>query len=194
YKMLACYIQLKEFEQGEKVANRCLGLLREGEANWFNTLEQYLLLSFHTDNLHRAFNIYCKAKAHTGFKNLYESATENWRVFEAYIQYFILIGAIRLSPSEEQMMKKFGLKKFLNDVPVHSKDKKRRNIPILIIHVLFLLQNKSYDLVMSRLESLNLYSHRYLLKDDTFRSNCFIKMLMQLPKANFNRIALKRKA
>src|SRR5690606_20915304 len=54
--------------------------------------------------------------------------------------------------------------------------------------------NKSYDLVMSRLESLNLYSHRYLLKDDTFRSNCFIKMLMQLPKANFNRIALKRKA
>lgn len=194
YKMLACYIQLKEFEQGEKVANRCLGLLREGEANWFNTLEQYLLLSFHTDNLHRAFNIYCRAKENKGFKNLYSSATENWRVFEAYIQYFILIGAIRLSPSEEQMMKKFGLKKFLNDVPVHSKDKKRRNIPILIIHVLFLLQNKSYDLVMSRLESLNLYSHRYLLKDDTFRSNCFIKMLMQLPKANFNRIALKRKA
>ena len=44
------------------------------------------------------------------------------------------------------------------------------------------------------MEALKTYSHRYLRKNDTFRSNCFINMLLQLPLANFNKIALKRKA
>ena len=78
-------------------------------------------------------------------------------------------------------------------MPVHSKDKRRRNIPILIIHVLFLLQQKKYEKVIDRVESLNLYCYRYLRKDDTYRSNCFIKMLLQLPKANFHREAVIRK-
>ncbi len=47
--------------------------------------------------------------------------------------------------------------------------------------------------VIDRVESLNLYCYRYLRKDDTYRSNCFIKMLLQLPKANFHREAVVRK-
>jgi len=43
------------------------------------------------------------------------------------------------------------------------------------------------------MESLNVYCHRYLRKDDTFRSNCFIKMLIVLPNAHFNKIAAIRK-
>ena len=39
-----------------------------------------------------------------------------------------------------------------------------------------------------------MYCHRYLKKDDTFRSNCFIKMLLTLPRSNFNRIAVERNA
>ena len=44
------------------------------------------------------------------------------------------------------------------------------------------------------MESLNVYTHRYLRKDDTFRSNCFIKMLLALPAAGFHKKGVLRKA
>ncbi len=193
FKILACYIQLKEFKKGELTANRCLKLLQVGDSSWFNTLEQYLLLSLHTNNLSQAYQIFCNATENKNFNRLYESATENWRIHEAYIQYFISIGAIKLPPNVKPKLKEFRLTRFLNDMPVHSKDKRRRNIPILIIHVLFLLQKRQYEKVIDRVESLNQYCYRYLRKDETFRSNCFIKMLLKLPKANFHREAVVRK-
>lgn len=194
YKILACYIQLKEFKKGEKIVNRCLKLLLEGEANWFNTLEQYLLLSFHTNNLEQAYQIFHKATENKNFSQLYENATENWRIFEAYIHFFISVGVIHIPTHEKSKLNKFNIRRFLNDMPMHAKDKRRKNIPILIIHVLFLLQKRQFDKVIDRVESLNQYCYRYLRKDDTFRSNCFIKMLLQLPKANFHREAVVRKA
>ncbi len=193
FKNLACCVQLKEFEKGEIIAKRCLQQLNEGIRNWFITLEQYLLLSLHTNNLIQAFEIFRKASENKNFDKLYDSESENWRVFEAYLHYFLSIDAIKIPDIEKQKLKPFRLSRFLNDMPVHSKEKRRRNIPILIIHVLFLLQKKDYEKVIDRVESLNLYCYRYLRKDDTFRSNCFIKMLLQLPKANFHREAAIRK-
>ena len=193
YKILACYVQLKEFEKGEKIAQKCLSILQAGATDWFLTLEQYLLLSLHTNNPVQAYEIFCTAVENKNFNNLYDRETENWRTYEAYIHYFFSIGAIKLPTKGNPKIKKFRLLRFLNDMPVHSRDKRRSNIPILIIHVLFLLQKKEYEKVIDRVESLNLYCYRYLRKDDTFRSNCFIKMLLQLPKANFHREAVIRK-
>ena len=75
-----------------------------------------------------------------------------------------------------------------------SMDKKGVNIPILIIQLLFLLQRKEHGKFIDKCEALNAYSYRHLKKDDTFRSNCFIKMLLLLPKCNFHRIAVERKS
>lgn len=192
YKILACCIQLKEFKKGEIVTTQCLELLQEGEPNWFGTLEQHLLLSFHTNNLSQAYQIFCKATETKGYNNLYD-ASEDWRVHEAYIHYLLSVKAIIPPANEKIRLKNFRLSTFLNDMPKHSKDKRRKNIPILIVHVLFLLQKKNYEGVINRVESLNQYCYRYLRKDGTFRSNCFIKMLLQLPKANFHRQAVIRK-
>nr|MBX2875750.1 hypothetical protein [Saprospiraceae bacterium] len=45
-----------------------------------------------------------------------------------------------------------------------------------------------------KMESLQAYTHRYLREDDTYRSNCFIKMLLCLPAASFHKKAVLRKA
>ncbi len=89
---------------------------------------------------------------------------------------------------------KFRIKKFLNEVPTYSKDKRGNNITILILHILLLLQQRKYGEIIDRVESLKTYSHRYLRQDDTFRSNCFIKMLLQLPAASFHKKGVIRKA
>ena len=90
--------------------------------------------------------------------------------------------------------KKIRVNKFLNEVPIYSKDKRGTNITILILHILFLLQQGKYGVIIDRMESLKTYAHRYLRKDDTYRSNCFIKMLMQLPAADFHKQGVIRKA
>ena len=73
--------------------------------------------------------------------------------------------------------------------------KYKMNIPILVLQLLFYLQRKDYDKVIDRLETIEKYCSRYLRKDKcTYRSNCFIKMLLQIPKAKFQKAEIIRKA
>ena len=88
----------------------------------------------------------------------------------------------------------FRLKKFLNDIPIFSRDKRGYNIPVLIIQILFLIVNKKYERLSDRMEAIEKYTTRYLKKNENFRSNCFIKMLLQIPKRNFHRVAVERHA
>lgn len=64
--------------------------------------------------------------------------------------------------------------RFLNDVPIFSKDKRGMNIPILIFHILYLILTKRYNDVIDRIVRIEKYTTRYLKKDDNYRSNCFI--------------------
>jgi hypothetical protein len=97
----------------------------------------------------------------------------------------------KISPRKDSS---FRISKFLNEVPVYSKDKRGLNIAILIIQFLFLLHKRRYSELIDRADALKQYCYRYLRKDDTFRSHCFIRMLLQIPRADFNRIRTERYA
>ena len=60
------------------------------------------------------------------------------------------------------------------------------------MHVAYLLQRKDYNPIIDRVDALNQYAYRYLRKDDSFRSNCMIKMVVQITKADFNPIRTER--
>lgn len=79
-------------------------------------------------------------------------------------------------------------------MPIYSKDKRDANISILILQMLFLLHQKKYNEIIDRAESLKTYTYRYLRRDDTFRSHCFIRMLLTLPDCSFHKAAVLRKA
>jgi hypothetical protein len=84
--------------------------------------------------------------------------------------------------------------RFLNEVPIFAKDRRGMNIPILIFHILYLVLTKRYDEVIDRNEAIEKYTSRYLKKDDNYRSNCFIKMLLQIQDAGFHKTAVIRHA
>ena len=193
-KAASCYIQLGNYDKGEKVLNRCLREdEEEGKTNWYVTNEYYLILLFHSQQYQKAFAVFLDSFWHPGFKNLPPAFQERWKMYEAFIHYFLATGAIEPGLKEESKLGKFKLQKFLNDVPEFSKDKQGGNITILILQILFLLKASKYEDAISRLEALNAYSHRHLRKNDTFRSNCFIHMLLQVPGSYFNKKAAGRK-
>ena len=191
-KMLLCYIQLKQYQLGEKTSDKCLSLQPIGSNNWFGSLNYSIILYFHSEQINRAFSCFITAITNKNYSKLPNPLIEPWRIHEAFIFYFIRTGKIENADSKN--LKSFRINKFLNEVPTYSKDKYGTNITILILHVLFLLLDGRYGEIIDRMESLKTYTHRYLRKDHTFRSNCFIKMLLQLPAASFHKEGVIRKA
>ena len=189
-----CLIQIKKYKEAEVEIMNALKLVPEGKISWLSTNEKYMRMCIHKKEYQKAFDIFAKITSNYGFQPAYKDTIETWKVYEAYLNFFIQNKKIIPNPNQFETRKKFRINKFLNEVPTYSKDKRGHNIPILIIQVLFLLQQKKYDRIIDKVEALNAYCYRHLKKDDTFRSNCFIKMLLLLPKCNFHRIAVERKS
>lgn len=84
--------------------------------------------------------------------------------------------------------------KFLNSIPVYSKDKRDLNVSSLIIQIVFVIVKKDYDQAIDRIEAIEKYCSRYLRKDENFRSNCFIKALLQVPISGFHKAGVERRA
>jgi tetratricopeptide (TPR) repeat protein len=158
--------------------------------NWYKTLIVQFIVFNHSNQFDKAYDTYLKAVSHSNFSKQYSEVREIWYINEAYVYYFHVKAAI--STPVNKRLKKFRLNKFLNEVPVFSRDKRGMNINILILHVLLLLHRKEYEKVADRAEALRAYTKRYLRKDETFRSNCFIKMLIQIPASNFHKAAVSR--
>ena len=115
-----------------------------------------------------------------------------WRIFQAYVFYLIKIGKVPESVLSERS-KKFKMSKFINEINLFSKDKGGMNISVLIVQILYAIAEKDYSKSSDRIEGIVRYCSRYLKDDATFRSNCFIKMLLQVPQARFHREASIRK-
>ncbi|MCB0609955.1 MAG: hypothetical protein KDD12_19705 [Lewinella sp.] len=191
--LLISYTRLRKFHLAEAAARRCMKLVTPGSLNWYNTCYLSIVLYFQSGKFEEAHALWQLAVTHANFKNIPDSNKETWRIIEASIQFFMLTGRID-SKDDQKTSANFRVNRFLNEVPAFSKDKRGNNINILILHVLYLIQSKRYNEIHDRVESLRVYSSRYLRKDDMFRSNCFIRMLMCLPAGHFHLAAVKRKA
>ena len=66
---------------------------------------------------------------------------------------------------------------------------------MIIAELLYNILELDYNAIEGRIYSLKEYCSRYLKKNnENYRSNCFIKMLLEIPKANFHPEAARRKA
>jgi hypothetical protein len=190
-RRIICHIQLKQYNEAHVIARSYFEHLTPGQLNWF-VLKSYVILShLHAREYNDAYIVLTEIRDNRSFASLTKGVAQTIVVYEAHIQFLDSIGRIEAS---KHAPIKFRIYKFLNDIPIFAKDKRGLNIAILIVHVLFLLKDKKYSDIIDRIDALNQYCHRYLRKDDTFRSNCFIKMLLKVAKADFNRKRSERYA
>ncbi|NRB53539.1 MAG: hypothetical protein HRU41_38135 [Saprospiraceae bacterium] len=192
FRTLGAHIKLKQFQTGFSKIDECLELTLAGSINWYSTLHYLMIISYHARNFDQAYATYNQATSHANFKIYFKNLSENWKLHEAFVYYFLITGRLNLSPAEKPGT--FRISKFMNQVPTFSKDKRGTNITVIILQLLLLLQQKKYGAIIDRMEPLQAYAHRYLRQDDTFRSNCFIKMLLCLPAASFHKVGVLRKA
>lgn len=178
-------IFLRRFKSGEEYAIAASEQVPKTNLIWFRIQNLHFILLIHSGQFEKAKRLY---EQNVGDKSIFsfQPNLEILKIHEAFIHYLLRIGKIQQGP-EDKALKPFRLGKFLNEVPIYSKDKRGSNITILILQILFLLEDKKYDAIIDRAESLKSYSHRYLKEDETYRSNCFIKMLLTLPAVGFQK-------
>lgn len=194
YTLITSLTMLGQYDEAEEWAEYSENLTDDGVPNWFKGLEQQMALQFHKQDYLAAFAVYQKASSHKHFGHLATIEQQTWKLHEAYIQLLIVTGKIK--PTEAERKKSgFSPTKFLNEVPDFSKDKRGMNIPVLIVHGVFLLHLKRHDEAYDRFLALDKYADRNLKEgDDAFRSFCFIKALLQIQKADFKRKDSEEKA
>jgi hypothetical protein len=194
---LISQIQLRYYEEGKITANEVLKLQIEGTHNWYKTLEQHMMLAFHTREYGEAYQVYQTAVSHRDFKFLKGGNLEMWQLYEAYLCFVLKIGKIQGMTFETSAFKTFKLTKFLNNISQFSSDKKGRNIPMLIIQYALQLTEKNRDQLVDRIEAMEQYVKRHVRSDEAaHRSHCFLKLLLELSKVHYSKklIATKAKA
>ena len=189
-KKVAAFMYLRRYEEAKDLIEENLRTEVTGSHNWYVTLIYLFRISILSKDFQEAYNTYLQILEYENLNKHPPLTSEIWKIQEAFIYYLIRIGKIQPS---ERLKKQFRVKKFLNEVPLYSKDKRGYNISILILHILFLLNGKQYEKARDRIEGLKLYEHRYLRKNESFRSSCFIKMLLQISNASFHKTAVLRK-
>lgn len=191
YNLILCYVHLKEFEKGIELIQRYKSSFDEGTFTWFKLQEQAFLLATRTKNYQTAFKVYQSVQPFLKSDDIPAQITEIWKIHEAYIQF--LVAADCVEGIEEKDNLRYRPAKFINNIPMYSRDKRGMNIPILIIQILFGVLKRDFSGTIDRIEAIQKYCSRYLKNDETFRSNCFIRMLLQIPEGAFHRAAVKRK-
>ncbi len=185
---MTCYFYLNDYERGGKDAESCLVYFKKGTYNWYVFLEYYFLLAMHTRHWEKAAEIFREVVYHQSFRSQSEDRIEKWRIFESYLRY-----ALEISDKEELldskatlMGRKFSLYKFLNEIPEFDADQRGRNISILVIQIMYLLEREDLDILVTRGRELDRYASKHLRKEDHYRSNCFLRSIRVMIDKNFD--------
>jgi hypothetical protein len=190
---LICCTQLRDYERGEALLKECQTLLNLVNRTYFKVQELGITLYLHSKHYQEAYNLIQEMMSVNKVREQGKFFIESWKIYQAYIYYLIHIGYV--TPSEQDdLFSRFRLARFLNEVPTFAKDKRGKNIPILILQTLFSIAMGKHDQVFDRMEAIQKYTTRYIRKDEHYRSNCFIKMLLQIPASGFNRKDAERLA
>lgn len=191
YQLIVCYIQLQEFEKGADVIEQYQSIFEEGSFNWYKLQELFFLLAMYTKRYTKAFEVTVMVQKKLKSGNQPAQISEMWKIYDAYVHF--LLQMKKISPPKAGASK-FKLAKFLNEIPTYSKDKQGMNIPILIIQILFSISERNLEQTIDRIEAVEKYCSRYLKQNETFRSSCFIKAIMQIPAAAFHKEIVIKKA
>jgi len=188
-RQLEAYVNLDDSDSAQEIFQKCDRDLESGSVNWYNAYELYIIMLFRRRKYETIKPSLQKVLQHPTYRHQRSKRHETCRIILALLHYLSLLGKVKTEAN-----KKFRFRKFLNEIPIYSQDKRGHNITVLIIQILILIQTKKYDQLTDRIEAIEKYTSRYLRNDENFRSNCFIKMLLQVPKRNFHKVAVLRHA
>jgi hypothetical protein len=184
-KKMSAFLHLKDYKKGKVNAEKSLSSFPEGSEMWFSFMEYYFLLAVHTDNYINAVAILTKALSNTAMKKIKYEERERWKVYEVYMNYLIEVFGQENPILKRQNKRAFKVTKFLSDPILYPKEMRIFTIFLVIAQILFNIELKQYSKATELIERLKNYANRQLKKEEFYRLIQFIRLLQQLPKADY---------
>ena len=191
-KKLTALITLRKYSEANNTAHKNLKFLREGQVTWFTLHDNIITLFLCEQKYSLALKAYLRSTKHSAFKFLTDTRKETYKVYRAYLQFYINIGLLEY-PDEATSKKPLRYAKFSNEMHIFTHDKKGVNTTIIIAQFLLLFTEEKYREANDKIESVRSYTRKHLKLGETFRSRCFLKMLVKLVEADFHKAATIRK-
>jgi hypothetical protein len=179
------HLQIGNNEKAGTLLEECISMISLGAKYWIYTTSMYFLALVRCNRINEAIDLTIHVMSTKKMVNL-NLFDEAWKIRHACIQLMMESKFISLSPTQKKSLKKFSISKFVNDVPIYSKDKLGQNINILFLHIGFLLLNRKYGMIIDRNDALQQYSYRYFKKSKYARAQCFLNIILSVIKANFH--------
>jgi len=191
--LITSYVQLGEFAAGSELLNTTIQMVRKNGMNFFKMIEHGMLLSLRSGHYQAAYDWYAMVDQKAMRSTLSAGYAEYFPLYRGYLYFLAGLGRISVPAADEQFSK-FRIGKFMNETIRFSRDKRTMNVHLLIIQMLYYTIHEQYARALDRVEGIQRYCSRHLRRDDAYRSNCFLKLLLELPINGFHRAAVERKA
>ena len=182
---LKSFLHLRKYDEGLELYNKDNSFYPlENSYNWFVLKEFEFKLYLNGNKIKEAYEVYESVLANKFYKRQVEELTEKWKIHHAYLVFmdsYLNNGDF-----------KFSLAKFLNDVPINTRDKGGYNFAIRIVELLFQFARGEYNIIFQKMDGLRGYRTRYL-NDNTYKRNhLFLSLLLKAEKEGFDGKAMKK--
>ncbi len=185
-------LRIKDFLSFQEIYKVLLPSVVPKSYQWFRIHELSMLYHLRKGQYKECIEIFDLLKKQVRFKSLNEDMQNR---IELNWLYAVISKALKAGKSDaKNILSEVKLGKYLNSIPDFYKDKKGMNIAIIIVQLLYYIILKDLDQLDARFEAIEKYLSRYMKSDPLYRSQCFVKMLLQVPKQNFHPVAIERHA
>ena len=191
---LLSWIYLGQKEEAYKTAEELCTVYNDGRESWFIAYHARIICCFWFKDYQQALELFLYTLKSKDYKRHEYMLREKWNLLLAYLYFFYKQGLIDISHLEEKDRKKFEkfrLSRFLNEMTLSEKDKRGYNISLLVIQMLILMQQGKIGKIIDKVEALGSYATVHLRRNQTYRSNCFIRMIVRATNRNFNKEVLE---
>ena len=165
------YIHLKDFSNAIDCLHNVLESADHGKYSFLMAHLYLAITGLHAGKIDLSTRSIEETEAY--WPNLPENIQEQWKIVKAYTALF----------SE----KKYKIGKFINEVPIFSKDKAGANASIIIVQMLHYLKMGKTHQYIERCDALSSYMNRHLKG----KIRILAKLLLEVNKGRFNALTVK---
>ena len=190
-----CLLKMARFEEGQEIFRDVVNMKpNPGTITWQSVHNYYFLSQLLAKDYQGAYETLSSLTNHKAYKKVPDHFSQPWRIKGAFIHFLIARGQIDPSKSKSRKLKKFRLNRFINDVAFTALDKRGLNLTINIIRILFLLEDKDFEVAEERIFGLKQYKYRYLKGQEFTRAKAIILLFQKIPQCRYDIDLIRKKS
>ena len=176
-------IYLKKYEQASQEMEITFSWLTTGTRAWFHLSDFQFICYNLQSKFEKAADLINDVLTQPALKNF------NYEILEwesRFILFSLLVTEKRIVEKLGELNYKLTPQRFLKKHSHLLKDKKAMNLTYRIVEIVYYIKSNKMGKVIDIIDNLGQFKYKYLKDNDTFRPQCFIRLLEVLAKSNFH--------